>query len=315
MASFDSVNYSLRPSKSIQRQLIFEGIRALGPSIDPDRRMVYIGLGSIWFADFVIAHKYLGIDDMVSIEDKEVGFRRALFNKPFSTVRVINGRSTEVLPRLFDDGKISGRPWFVWLDYDGPFGEDSKVDCRLIIEGAPASTIFILTFAGRPSSYGQLRDRPARFRTLFGDVVPNDLGIAECGEARICETLADFSLDFMKSMAIANARPGGFVPAFRIFYKDTAQMVTVGGILPSPDQERSATEVVRGPGWPCRPGRSIVAPHLTLREAAVLQSLLPRGEKLTRELVNQHGFDLEEDQIDAFETYYRQYPAFVQIVA
>ena len=34
MASFDSVNYSLRPSKSVQRGLVFEGLRAISNVID-----------------------------------------------------------------------------------------------------------------------------------------------------------------------------------------------------------------------------------------------------------------------------------------
>ncbi len=37
MASFDSVNYSLRPSKSIQRQLVFDGVRMLKANLDLDR--------------------------------------------------------------------------------------------------------------------------------------------------------------------------------------------------------------------------------------------------------------------------------------
>jgi hypothetical protein len=63
------------------------------------------------------------------------------------------------------------------------------------------------------------------------------------------------------------------------------------------------------------PAKPITAPHLTIREATVLQSQLPRVDHLTRELVRGLGFDLEVGQIEAFETYYRQYPAFAQIVA
>jgi hypothetical protein len=67
--------------------------------------------------------------------------------------------------------------------------------------------------------------------------------------------------------------------------------------------------------WPCRPAKPIAAPHLTIREATVLQSQLPRADRLTRDVVHELGFDLELGQIEAFQTYYRQYPAFAQIVA
>ena len=67
MASFDVVNYSLRPSKSIQRQIVFNGIRLLMERMKLECP-VYIGFGSVWFSDFLVAHKMLGINDMRSME-------------------------------------------------------------------------------------------------------------------------------------------------------------------------------------------------------------------------------------------------------
>jgi len=90
MPSFDAINYSLRPSKSIQRQIVFSGVRMLQANLDLER-LAYIGFGSIWFTDFVLAHKLLGIDDMWSIECHDVGYRRALFNAPYATVHVEHG--------------------------------------------------------------------------------------------------------------------------------------------------------------------------------------------------------------------------------
>ena len=92
-------------------------------------------------------------------------------------------------------------------------------------------------------------------------------------------------------------------------------MVTVGGILPSRGAVRTASGIVDEANWPCRPEKPIAAPHLTIREAALLQSRLPCAERLSRVLVQELGFDLEDDQIEAFEKYYREYPAFAQIVA
>src|SRR6185312_9628390 len=106
-----------------------------------------------------------------------------------------------------------------------------------------------------------------------------------------------------------------FVPAFRIIYRDSAPMVTVGGILPAKGAARRAAELVANAGWACRPNQPVVAPHLTIREAAALQGLLPCPTALSRDVVQGLGFDLEDEQIAAFQRYYRQYPAFAQIVA
>ena len=314
MPSFNVVNYSLRPSKNIQRQIIFDGIRELQAHLDLER-LVYLGFGSIWFTDFVMAHKLLKIDDMVSIEANDIGFRRAQFNSPYATVRVKHGLSNVVIPTLYDDEIIKHRPWLVWLDYDYCFNESVKDDVLSLVENAPANSLVIFTFNGHEMEYGAAQDRPDRLRNLFGDVVPDDLSKRACKDEKMQETLADIALNYMQAVAADLARPGGFVPAFRLIYKDSAPMVTVGGILPAKGAAQIANAVVADHTWLCRPEKRIIAPHLTMREAALLQSQLPRSEQLSRSIILGLGFDLEEEQIETFQTYYKQYPAFAQILA
>lgn len=312
MPSFDTVNYSLRPSKSIQRQVIFDGVRELQAHLDLDR-LVYVGFGSVWFTDFVAAHKVLRIEDMVSIEGHDVGYRRAVFNVPYATIKVKHGYSGEVLPTLFEDESLKGRPWFVWFDYDYSFNESVKDDVRSLIEKAPPSSIVILTFNGHEMEYGRAPDRPERLRELFGAVVPDELSKNSCQGDRMQETLADLTLDYMRSVAADLSRPGGFLPAFRVIYKDSAPMVTVGGVLPTKGAVSTANCVLNAEAWRCNPEKRIIAPHLTMREAATLQSQLPQATQLTRAQINSLGFDLEEEQIATFQHYYKQYPAFAQI--
>lgn len=315
MPSFDAINYSLRPSKSIQRQIVFDAVQVLREVMDLDR-LVYVGFGSIWFTDFVLAHKVLRIDDMVSIEGDDIGYSRAKFNAPYSTVRIEHGLSTAILPHLFDDSSLAGRSWMLWLDYDYEFEDSVRDDVRSVIENAPINSILVVTLNGLERKYGQKpSERIERLRQLLGAVVPDDLQAVSCKAEQMQATLADLGLDFMKAIASDIARPGGFIPAFRILYRDSAPMVTIGGILPAKGAARGVRDLVNGTSWPARPGKPITAPHLTMREAGVLQSLLPRATKLTRTDVQKLGFDLEEDQIEAFETYYRQYPAFAQIVS
>jgi len=314
MPSFDVVNYSLRPSKSIQRQVVFEGTRLLQAQLDFDR-MAYVGFGSIWFTDFVLAHKILGIDDMFSIEADDVGFARAVYNAPYATVRVKHGLASEVLPKLFGDPELEDRPWMAWLDFDYAFDESLRDDVRTLIENAPKNSVVLVTFNGNEMKYGTAPDRPDRLRELFGAVVPDDLPKRACKEDRMQETLADLAINFMQSVAAEISRPGGFVPAFRLIYRDQSPMVTVGGLLPAKGAAAIAASVVREEAWPGKPRKPIMAPHLTIREASALQSQLPRPGNLSRALVKSLGFDLADEQIEAFETYYRQYPAFAQVIS
>jgi hypothetical protein len=315
MPSFDAINYSLRPSKTIQRQIIFDGVRLLPDVMELDG-LAYIGFGSIWFTDFVLAHKLLRVDDMVSIESSDIGYSRAAFNRPYATLRVEHGLSTTILPKLFDDACLAGRPWMLWLDYDYEFNESVRDDVRSVIENAPVSSILLITVNGLDKRYGNKpSERVEQLRGVLGDVVPDDLDPAACKAERMQETLANLGLDLMKSIASGIARPGGFVPAFRVLYRDGAPMVTIGGVLPTKGSARGVRDLVSGKSWPSWPSKPITAPNLTMREAAVLQSLLPCTAKLTRADIQKMGFDLEEEQIEAFETYYRQYPAFAQIVS
>ena len=313
MASFDIVNYSLRPSKSIQRQIVFDGIRMLKSRLDLTD-MVYIGFGSVWFTDFVMAHKLLDIEDMISMESDDIGYCRAVFNKPYATVKVRHGHSSQVLVDLYDDKSFRARPWVVWLDCDGHLDEALRDDIRSAIEKSPENTVFLVTFNGRESGYGRVRERTARLRGLLGDVVPDEISKEQYKGDSMQETLADLTIAFMKSIGAASARPGGFEPAFRAIYKDTSPMITVGGVMPSPGKSSIARSVVGDQAWKCRPADRIVAPLLTIREATTLQSLLPIADGLSRDLIRSKGFDLEDDQIQSFQKYYREYPTYAQIV-
>lgn len=313
MASFDVVNYSLRPSKAIQRQLVFTGIGELQSHLTLER-MVYIGFGSIWFTDFLSAHKELGVSEMISIEADPMGYKRAVFNAPLACIKVVEGFSSTVLPELGQRQEMRNRPWLLWLDYDGGFEESVADDLRWCVENAPENSILIVTASGHEMKYGRAAERVERLRDIFGSVVPDDLSKAACADDRMPETLADLALNFIRAAAVESARPGAFVPAFRLLYRDTAPMVTVGGILPAKGASAIAKDVVSKDTWPGMPAKPIFAPHLTLREASSLQSMLPSVEGLTREIVQRLGFDLEPDQIEAFQRYYRHYPSFAQIV-
>ena len=68
--SFEKVNYLLRLKKQIERKIIIEAFQSISPIIDISEYR-YFGLGSIYFADFILFHKYLNIKKMTSTEYNE----------------------------------------------------------------------------------------------------------------------------------------------------------------------------------------------------------------------------------------------------
>lgn len=98
MSSFRKINYSLRPAKHAERKMMGEIFRraAAFSALETYR---YVGLGSVWFSDFSLYHKMLGIGEMVSIERATGCKARFEANRPFN-IEMRFKPTTEALPEL-----------------------------------------------------------------------------------------------------------------------------------------------------------------------------------------------------------------------
>ena len=73
----------LRPRKQVERKIIIELVQELQTVLGIDLKdYQYIGLGSIYYYDFILFNKFLKITDMISL-DRESCVQRFEFNKPF----------------------------------------------------------------------------------------------------------------------------------------------------------------------------------------------------------------------------------------
>ncbi|MFZ0190315.1 MAG: O-methyltransferase [Streptosporangiaceae bacterium] len=313
MSSTNLVNFSLRQNKSIERMIVFDCIASVMRALDL-RSTVYVGFGSVWFADFIIAHRLLGIRDMVSIERDEITFKRAQFNRPYKTVEVIKGDSSDVIPDLLDRQELSARPWIVWLDYDNEIDEAKLAELVRLMQSLPPNSFLITTFSALAGRYGNIASRPEFISGLFAKAAPETLDpLAYRNQDDLMRILAESTENYLVSQAIDSARPGSFLPAVQLTYRDSMPMVTVGGVLPAPENEEAVKRLVSGPEWPGRAFEIIQVPPLTPREVLALQSHLPSMEGLTREDVVKMGFDLKKEQLDAFVDHYLRYPQFAQV--
>ena len=83
--TYEKINYSLRPAKSIERKMLGNAFRKLSDfgAVESYR---YIGFGSTYFSDFILFHKALGIKHMISIERDRENEERFRFNCPFRCI-------------------------------------------------------------------------------------------------------------------------------------------------------------------------------------------------------------------------------------
>jgi hypothetical protein len=291
---------------------VFNGLRKVVDALALES-IVYLGFGSVWFSDFILAHRDLRIDTMLSIESNPIIFKRALFNRPYRTIQVFEGDSDDVIPELLIEPEYQDRPWIVWLDYDGPLDEKCRDEMSYLINNLPPNSALIMTCNARPYKYGKPAKRVESLNSLFGDSIGMTLvdSMVE-DEVPFINTLRQAIENFMLSTALQNSRAGGFVPAFNIGYQDGPPMVTVGGILPSVGNASTIQGLTRRKSWEGLVKHPITTAPLTMKEVGALQAQLPSRTRITRKRVQRLGFDLDEHQIDSFARHYLLYPNFVQ---
>jgi hypothetical protein len=314
MASYEKFDYSTRPNKRTQRKMIFDAL-ARYVAVFPATSFHYVGFGSMWFTDFLYAHRRLGLHYLTSIETPE-GFRRAAFNRPFKCVRMVEGYSSTVLPTL-----NWRRPAIVWLDYDyGPESE-SLQDLSYLAGELPSRSVLMVTYDAEPpwKETATATQRAAAMRRVFKEAAPPQ--VYRTGRPRretphrssYAPTLTALLWGLLKNELVRNGRAGAddlaWWPLFSFFYKDGAPMVTVGAALLN---SRDRATVDAGKPFkrlPYAQGEtlfSISVPPLTPKERAELDRRLPsRSVRLP--------FPLTDEQIESYRSLYRYYPLLAEV--
>ena len=311
-ASFRRIDYSLRPAKHAERRMLCDVFRRLRP-FGRIEDYVYVGFGSVWFSDFALFHRALGIRNMISIEQSDSAQERIEANKPFR-IPVDYRKSTDALPDLQWD-----RNQFLWLDYDDPLSPDMLLDMRTVARRAGSGTALVVSVqcSKAPQVAQAEQDRSAsalqRFNGAFGrDRVP--VGTSEedlygWAFGRLCRKILLQEIEAeLASRNTSEATEVFFRPVCEIEYEDGAKMTTLVGVFCSPKDEQSlqqchfeALDFLPDPPAPVR----IAVPKITAREFKRLESQLPLPA----------GGELELGSIPAaearyFSAMYRYLPSF-----
>lgn len=305
--SFSKFNYGLRPAKQVERRLIAEGCRKLstvGLSVD---EYVYVGLGSPYFADFVLFFRLLGIGRMICIEREPIP-RRMRFNVPFPFVELKMMTAAEAIPSL-----PRRRRLLVWLDYDDPLCEEMLDDIAGVVRVAATGSVVLVTVNADRGSVPNDRERTrALVERLeaaigrYGPIDENAVTGAELPKTIAKGLLAHLAEEVSKRIGLS------FEQLFGYRYRDGAAMVTVGGVLADEGMRRR----LKQRGFPRKPFAdptgdliAIAVPPLTERERAWLSQRVRNSAKSAAARL-----DLDEDVVSAFRTFRRYYPAYAELL-
>ncbi len=224
--SFEKVNYLFRPRKQIERKIIIEILQELKGQFNNFQDHEYIGMGSIYYYDFILFHKLLDFEKMTSIDDK-VTTKRFLFNKPYEFISFKNQLSTDFLSsQKWTDNRI------IWMDYDLKLNEVILDDFGILSKNCIDRDILIFTIDAQ-CDYDD--DKKDEFINTFEDFIPSSFQKDEYFEPlyfpKLLETIC---LNIFKDQMLYDNYK--FNKLFSFTYSDRAKMYTLGGIFSDPEK-------------------------------------------------------------------------------
>lgn len=322
--SYLRANYTLRPAKQTERKMLMDAFRRLSTFTWLERYR-YIGFGSIYFSDFFLFHKFLGIKNMISIEKQVEDKKRFLFNRPFKNIKMMFEASNQALPKI----KWAKERTILWLDYDDRLKKEMLEDIGTFFARACSGSMIIVSVNANhwslPPNSGskrvaQLGEDVGEGR-VFPGITEKDLINDEQNNVwNVPRTFRRIILNEIED-ALAKRNAGGdqmmFLPLFNFIYRDGAVMMTIGGLLYNKvDSQRIATckfqelAFIRTDNDPLTDGNPyrIQVPFITFREMRQLDSQLPvRNSRSAVARV------VPGTEIQIYQDIYRYFPNFAEV--
>jgi hypothetical protein len=284
----------------------------------------YTGFGAIYFVDFILFHKLLGMSNLLSLEREPSLTKRVEFNRPFKCVDVKMVSASSAIPNLSTDIRH-----MVWLDYDGVIRKDFLSDIQSAITVLPTGSILLVTVDVEPPEDQDYREVEPEFdpsNTVMGPkhwkhyfefqastylklgLKESDFGKAEL-RARTAEVL---KASFTRS--IVPRAPLEFLPMFNFIYRDTHWMLSMGGMIAGPPEKRQLQSSTLRDSEYYRdnfdaPPFEIAIPRLTRKERIYLDREMPCADGWTPK-----DFDLDQNELRKYRDIYRFLPAFAEIL-
>jgi hypothetical protein len=289
--SFKRIDYRLRPAKHVERLMLCDAFRRLKFAVVESYQ--YVGMGSVYFSDFALFHKALGIREMYSIEqvDSEAVKQRFNDNRPFSNIEILWGKSGAVLP-----GVDLSRKSILWLDYDGRMdlgvlNDISSVAARISSGSVLTFSVQCLPDQGEGvEGFDFDKDDKTPLLTYATHVFGKDRlhqkweedDLAGWGTARLFWELATNELEsaLLNRNGIAEQGKIHANQIMHFHYSDGAYMLTIAWVFFS-DGDEPAFNACAFPEMdffrPTDSAFKIALPLLTLRELRKLEQQLPGG--------------------------------------
>lgn len=325
MNSGRMINYSTRVAKSIERKMIRDALLRLY-SFSHTSKYQYVGFGSKYFTDFILFHKHLHINSMISIESDTGGRLKYEFNKPFNCIQMCFGTSNDVLPTLNFDKKT-----ILWLDYDGLLNDSCMSDIYYFVTKATSGSVLVISYNSRPYKNSELakempevsakaRQKEKFLSQLDKKYIPFDesfdgLGRWDAHSKLLRKTVLiciDIALNMINS-SLPEQDKVSFSQIFNFNYKDGVEMSTLGFVFYKQAEKHNLTACKFDEIEYCRADDDffeIKVPNFTLKEVKSIIEKMPMESKDFKKTgLDKSVFD--EGDVIAFSKIYKYSPHYI----
>lgn len=220
-SSFEKINYLFRPRKQIERKIIIEILLELSNKFIKLPKYEYVGMGSIYYYDFILFHKFLDMNLMTSIDDK-ITSKRFKFNKPYEFISFKNQKSTDYLStRIWDTNS------FLWMDYDFELDPVMLDDFGIISKSIREKDILIFTIDARCRFNSETKEKfLENFEEFISPQFKKEKYFTPLFFPNLIENIC---LNYFKEQMLYEEIK--FHKLFGFTYEDGAKMYTLGGIF------------------------------------------------------------------------------------
>lgn len=308
--SYLKVPYDIRMAKQVERRMIIDLLLRLRSGGFDVGTYQYTGMGSIYFVDCILLHRFAGVKKLVSVEYSDEIRKRVRFNKPFNCVELEFGPIGDYIPKLNRD-----RQHILWLDYDDYANEMQLVD---VVQAAtvlsPGSLLFITVDVQPPKECRRPRDFRTFFENRLGNFFDRTWGNAFFAPSNLASAMAEI-IKRSVDRGLVGREDVQLLPLCNFLYADGHEMLTVGGMIAGEAERRRLrgcefSDAVYIRHDLARPAYRIPNIYVTRKERLHLDANMPPKTPGWRPTT----FELEEDVVRAYAEIYRYLPSYAELL-
>ena len=305
-----TINYEIRPCKFVERRMLLASLSRILGAIRKDQEYQYIGFGGLTYTDFKMFHRELHIEQMFSIEGG-YPLTKLEFNKPFSCIQILNGRSIDVLDKI-----DLTKPSIIWLDYDDCLSIDVFSELEIVLRAIPHGSIYLMSCNRQMRNHQNMPYTQEELRDIYGYLVPRGLDNDCCTEPKTPYTIKKMiELDCINSINDRNKlleQKLKFIPIFNFTYEEHrgARMYTYGGIVLNDEFDVNLLQLNTFDFIDLKDPYKIEIPNLTHREIMALNQALNISER-ERDFIERKIID--EKDVRLYKKCYKYIPNYYDV--